>query len=35
MIHHGDEKIEQDNDVNDGKTPEHDQAPKSRELEWN
>ena len=35
MIHHGDEEIEQDNNVDDGKTPKHDQAPKSRELKWN
>ena len=33
VIHHGDEKIEQDNYVDDGKTSKHDEAPKSRELE--
>jgi hypothetical protein len=28
MIHHGNEQVEQDNDVDDGEDPEHQQAPK-------
>ena len=32
MIHHCNEKIEQDNDVNEGETTEHDQTPEPREL---
>ena len=32
MVHHGDEKVEQDDDVDDGERAEHDQAPEPREL---
>ena len=32
MIHHGDEEIEQHDDVDDGEAAEHDQTPEPREL---
>ena len=32
MVHHGDEQVEQDDDVDDGERAEHDQAPEPREL---
>ena len=32
MVHHGDEEVEQDDDVDDGEGAEHDQAPEPREL---
>ena len=32
MVHHGDEEIEQDDDVDDGEGAEHDEAPEPREL---
>ena len=32
MVHHGDEEIEQDNDVNQRKATEHDEAPEPGEL---
>ena len=32
MVHHCNEEIEQDNDVNEGETAEHDEAPEPREL---
>ena len=32
MVHHGDEQVEQDDDVDDGEGAEHDQAPEPREL---
>lgn len=31
MIHHGDEEIQEDNDVDDGIGAEHQHTPKSRE----
>ena len=32
MIHHGDQEIQQDDDVDDREAPEHDETPESREL---
>ena len=32
MVHHGDEEIEQDNDVNQRKATEHDETPEPGEL---
>ena len=32
VVHHGDEEIEQDDDVDDGEGAEHDEAPEPREL---
>ena len=32
MVHHGDEEVEQDDDVDDGEGAEHDEAPEPREL---
>ena len=32
VVHHGDEEVEQDDDVDDGEGAEHDQAPEPREL---
>ena len=32
MIHHGNEQIQEDNDVDDWKAAEHDEAPESGEL---
>ena len=32
MIHHGDEEVEQDDDVDDRETPEHNQTPEPGEL---
>ena len=32
VVHHGDEQVEQDDDVDDGERAEHDQAPEPREL---
>ena len=31
MVHHGDEKIEQNDDVDDGVGAEHEEAPEARE----
>ena len=32
MIHHGDQEIQQDDDVDDREAPEHDETPEPREL---
>ena len=32
VVHHGDEEVEQDDDVDDGEGAEHDEAPEPREL---
>ena len=32
VVHHGDEKVEQDDDVDDREAPEHNETPKPREL---
>ena len=32
MVHHGDEQVEQDDDVDDGEGAEHDEAPEPGEL---
>ena len=32
MVHHGDKKVEQDDDVDDREAAEHNQTPKPREL---
>ena len=32
MVHHGNEKVEQDNDVDHRKTSKHDKSPESREF---
>ena len=32
MVHHGNQEIEQDNDVNEGETAEHDETPKPCKL---
>ena len=32
MVHHCNEEIEQDNDVNEGETAEHDETPEPREF---
>ena len=32
MVHHGDQEVQQHDDVDDGEAPEHDEAPEPREL---
>ena len=32
VVHHGDQEVEQHDDVDDGEAPEHDEAPEPREL---
>ena len=32
MIHHGNEQVEKDDDVDDGKAPEHDEPPEPGKL---